>query len=50
MFINIYFIVPTSAYERDMQTHAFLAMCDLYHKQKQQCLAVEENVIKPDVE
>ena len=50
MFINIYFIVLTCAYERDMQTHAFLAMCDSYHKQKKQCLAVEGKDIKPDVE
>ena len=49
---NIYFIVcivPASAYDRSMQPHAFLAMCDVHHKQKKQRLAIEADNIKPDV-
>ena len=50
MFFNIYFIALASAYDRDMQAHAFLAICDSYHLRKKRCLAVDGENIKPDVD
>ena len=50
MLFNIYVRASASAYDRDMQAHALLPICDSDQSQKKISLAVDENDIKPDVE
>ena len=50
MLFNIYFIGSASAYDRDMQAHAFLAICNSDQSRKKTSLAVDGENIKPDVE
>ena len=48
MLFNIYFIDSVSAYDRDMQAHAFLAICDSDQSRKKTRLAGDEEKIKSD--
>ena len=50
MLFNIYFIASASAYDLDMQAHAFMAVCDLDQSRKKTSLAVDGENIKPDVD
>ena len=50
MLFNIYFISLASAYDRDMQAHAFLAICDSDQSRKKTRLAGDEENIKSDVD
>ena len=50
MLFNIYFIDSASAYDRDMQAHAFLAICDSDQSRKKTSRAVEGENIKPVVD
>ena len=50
MLFNIYFIASASAYDHDMQAHAFLAICDSDQSRKKTSLAVDGENIKPDVD
>ena len=44
---NIYFKALASAYDRDMQPHAFLAMWVLYHERNKRRLAVDKKTLTP---
>ena len=50
MLFNIYFVASASAYDRDMQAHTFLAICDSDQSQKKTRIAVDGKNIKPDVD
>ena len=50
MLFNIYCIASASAYDRDMQTHAFLAICDFDQSRKKTRSSVNGENIKPDVD
>ena len=50
MLFNIYFIASASAYDRDMQAHAFFAICDSDQSRKKTSLAVDGENTKPDVD
>ena len=49
MLFNIYFIASASSYDRDMQAHALLAICNSDQSWKKTSLAVDGENIKPDV-
>ncbi len=50
MLFNIYFISLASAYDRDMQAHAFLAICDSDQSRKKTSFALDKENIKPDAD
>ena len=50
MLFNIYFIASASAYDCDMQAHAFLATCDSDQSRKKTSLVVNGENIKHDVD
>ena len=50
MLFNIYVIASASAYDRDMQAHTFLAICDLDQSRKKTSLAIDKENIKPDID
>ena len=50
MLFNIYFIDSASAYDRDVQSHTFLAICVSDQSRKKTIIAVDEKQIKPVVD
>ena len=50
MLFNIYYIDSASAYDRDMQAHALLAICDSDQSRKKTRVAGGDENIKPDVD
>ena len=50
MLYNILFIASASAYDRDMQAHAFLEIFNSDQSRKTTSLAVDGENIKPNVD